>query len=94
MPQLRLLALWFSKLINLESIEGLDEAAVRCPGRDIVAWVGRMLGRGFVFEEGSIHSDNLEMDLQFVKRLMPFLEVGGSRSVFIARLPAENKRYT
>jgi hypothetical protein len=34
MSQLRLLALWFSKLMNLESIEGLDEALPR--GRGVV----------------------------------------------------------
>lgn len=33
LPQLRMVALWFSKLVNLEDIEGLDEAATACrPG--------------------------------------------------------------
>ena len=67
MPQLRLLALWFSKVIHLESIEGLDEAA--SGKKTIVGWV-------CVFEEGSLHSESLEVDLQTVKQLMPFLGSG------------------
>jgi len=37
MPQLRLLALWFSKLINLESIEGLDEAIPKLTALECLA---------------------------------------------------------